>query len=58
MFIGQRVCWAKTKTEEFVRVDRERAIEELGESIFGTEHNDTDPCDATMHTFFAAFWDR
>ena len=31
--VGQRVCWAKTTSEEFVRHEKGRAIEELCDSV-------------------------
>ena len=29
MFVGQRVCWVQDKTEQYIRLDQERGMEEL-----------------------------
>ena len=52
MCVGQRVRWAQTKSEAFVRADQERDIEELGEIEFVMKYTAPNMGDAAMHALF------
>ena len=42
MFVGHRVCWITEKTEQYIRVDQERGIDESGEIDFDGKRADTE----------------
>ena len=50
MCVGQRVCWVKQKTEQYIRVDQDNGIEQLGKIEFARKRADTEYCNPAMHS--------